>query len=109
MRPATMDNGFEYYEYILVYIDDILVLSALPVPIMKSIQQAYCLKEDPKPPSNYLGATIKQWSIPSETRKFWSMNCTKYIKEAVRNIEMELNKTGHSLQGKPSTPMQAGY
>jgi hypothetical protein len=76
---------------------------------MKSIQQAYHLKEDPKPPSNYLGATIKQWSILSETRKVWSMNCTQYIKEAVRNVETELNKTGHTLKGKPSTPMQAGY
>jgi hypothetical protein len=24
MRPAVKDNGFEYYEYLLVYADDII-------------------------------------------------------------------------------------
>jgi hypothetical protein len=30
-RPATKDSGFEYYEYILVYVDDVLVVSAAPL------------------------------------------------------------------------------
>lgn len=58
MRPATKDTGSEYYEYILVYVDDILVLSATPLPIMKTIHKAYCLKEDPARPSQYLGSQI---------------------------------------------------
>jgi hypothetical protein len=37
-KPATKENGFEYYEYILVYADDILVLSAAPLPIMETIR-----------------------------------------------------------------------
>ncbi len=27
LRPATKPNGFQYYEYVLVYVDDVLVLS----------------------------------------------------------------------------------
>ncbi len=83
MRHATKDNGFEYCEYILVYVDDILVLSASPIPIMKSIQQASRLKEVPRSPTNYLGVTIKQWSIPNEQRKVWSTNSMHCIKEAL--------------------------
>jgi hypothetical protein len=32
-RPATKNNGCEYYDYILVYVDDILVMSAEPISI----------------------------------------------------------------------------
>jgi hypothetical protein len=109
MRATTKDNGFEYYQYILVYVDDLLVISHLPGPIMQTIQQAYQLKDDPSPPFNYLGATIKEWSIPNETCKVWGMNSTQYIKEARLCIELELEQTNHSLRGKPSIPMQADY
>jgi hypothetical protein len=37
------------------------------------------------------------------------MNSSQYIKEAIRCVELELSKTGHTLKGKPYTPMQAGY
>jgi hypothetical protein len=108
-RPATKENGMEYYEYILVYVDDILVVSAAPMPVMNTIRQAYRLKEEPSPPKDYLGAKIKEWSIPNETRRVWSMNCMQYIKEAIKNVELELSKSGHTLRGKPNTPMQTGY
>jgi len=108
-RPATKDSGFEYYEYILVYVDDVLVVSASPTPIMKTIQIAYRLKDPPAPPSTYLGATIKPWSIPSEIKPVWSMNCVQYVKEAIKNVELELNKSNYCLRGKPTTPMQVGY
>jgi hypothetical protein len=96
-KSATKENGFEYYEYILVDVDDILVLSAAPLPIMETIRQAYRLKEDPSAPKNYLGAKIKEWSIPNETRKVWSTNCMQYIKEAVKNVESELSKSNYTL------------
>ena len=60
MRAATKIDGFEYYEYILVYVDDVLVISASPIPIMKTLQQAYHLKDEPTAPTTYLGATIKE-------------------------------------------------
>jgi hypothetical protein len=107
--PATKDDGFEYYEYILVYVDDILVVSSKPLPVMKTLQKAYCLKDAPREPKDYLGAKVKPWSIPHETRKVWSMDCTQYLKEAVKNVEAKLAKTNHVLKGKPNTPMQPGY
>jgi hypothetical protein len=106
MRAAAKDNGLEYYEYILVYMEDLLVVSHLPGPIMETIQKAYQLKDEPSPPTNYLGAIVHEWSIPNETRKVWSMNSMQYIKEAIRCIEHELQKTGECLLGKPPTPIQ---
>jgi len=79
------------------------------MPIMKTIQKAYRLKEEPCAPKTYLGATIKPWTIPGETRSVWSMKSTHYLKEALRNVELELGKSGLSLRGKPNTPMQTNY
>jgi hypothetical protein len=38
-KPACKENGFEYYEYILVYVDDILAISHKPSIIMQTIQK----------------------------------------------------------------------
>ncbi len=85
------------------------MLSHLPQRIMATIRKAYHLKEEPSPPRTYLGATIKHWSIPHKSRQVWAMNSTTYIKEAIRSLELELGKSGHTLSGKPSTPMRKGY
>jgi hypothetical protein len=108
-RPACKLNGFEYYEYILVYVDDILVLSHAPSLIMETLKKAYHLKDEPSIPTTYLGATIRQWNIPGEPSPIWSMNCQKYIKEAIRCLEVELTKSGLTLRGKPNTHMQLNY
>ncbi len=55
MRPSTKACGFEFYEYILVYVDDLLVISHAPKPIMETIAKAYRLKDKPTEPTNYLG------------------------------------------------------
>jgi hypothetical protein len=98
-------NGYEYYEYILVYVDDIPALSELPERIIETIRKAYRLKEETTPPKTYLGSTIKTYSIPRETRTVWRMNSQQYIKEAICCLKLELNKAGLKLIGKPNTPM----
>jgi hypothetical protein len=108
-KPACKEDGYEYYEYILVYVDDILAISHQPRIIMETIRKQYRLKEELTPPKQYLGAVIKRWSIPNETRPVWSMNATNYIKEALQCLESELAKVGKTLKGKPSTPMQINY
>jgi hypothetical protein len=94
MKPATKANGFKYYDYILVYVDDLLVISKKPGLIMQSIKHACRLKDEPQTPSTYLRATIKPWHIQGKTKPVWSMSCMQYLKEAIRNVEMELLKTG---------------
>jgi hypothetical protein len=99
MKPATKADGYKYYDYILVYVDDILVISDKPHPIMHSIRLAYRLKEDPQPPNTYLGATVKPWNIQGESKAVWNMNCVQCLKEAIRTVELELQKMGKVLRG----------
>jgi hypothetical protein len=106
-RAATKPDGTEYYEYLIVYVDDILVLSHCPKDVMKMFSKIYHLKEEPTVPKTYLGATILEWSINGD--KMWAMSAQCYIKEAIRCLESELKKSGQRLQGKPVTPMTPGY
>jgi hypothetical protein len=109
IRPSSKPNGEEYYEYILVYVDDILVVSHDPSQAMTTIRITYRLKDEPTPPTTYLGATIKEWHIPGDAHTVWSMNSQRYVREAIRCLEMELLKSGKALIGKPKVPIQHGY
>jgi hypothetical protein len=101
MRPAGKDSGELHYEYIFVYVDDILVLSTKPAMIMNTLGIAYCLKEGSVgPPTQYLGAQIKPHrfqDMPGDNH--WSMSSAKYVKEAIKNLETELKKVNKRLYG----------
>ena len=58
-RAACKDDGTEYYEYLLVYVNDIICVSHKTKEIMDEFAQLYRLKEGSiGPPSRYLGADI---------------------------------------------------
>jgi hypothetical protein len=86
MRPASKQDGFKYYEYIFIYVDDLLVLSEHPELIMKGISQLCRMKEGSvAKPNMYLGAQVKEHRLPNNPGKLvWSMSAEKYIKEAIR-------------------------
>jgi hypothetical protein len=73
---------------------------------METIGKIYRLKEPAAQPESYLGALVLEWSISGD--KMWVMSSQRYVKEAIRCVEIELQKTGHRLIGKPSTPMSPG-
>mgnify|MGYP003326537431 FL=1 len=108
MRPATKIDGEEYYEYVLVYVDDILALSVDPTTIMENIQQRFKFKNNKvDPPDMYLGARLKQRRLG--TQLCWTMSSYDYLQAAIKNIEEKLVKTGGKLQVKALTPMSSGY
>ena len=64
MRPAVKADGSKYYEYVLCYVDDILMASMNPQQIMKSIERNFPLKPGSvKDPDIYLGADVQKWYI----------------------------------------------
>jgi hypothetical protein len=65
LRKAAKDNGFEYYEMLFVYVDDILALSHQAKIAIEEITEFYQAKEGSvKPPEIYLGANILKMQIP---------------------------------------------
>ena len=58
-RPAVKEDGFEYYEYVLCYMDDILAISHKVKDALKAVQAIFKLKDDKiEPLDMYLGAML---------------------------------------------------
>ena len=47
MQPAVKPDGTKFYEYVLIYVDDILVILHRASTFMDNLSALYCLKEDP--------------------------------------------------------------
>jgi hypothetical protein len=109
-RADCKPDGFEYYSYILVYVDDILVISHQPEVTMTIIAQSFRLKDGYAQPTRYLGATIHKWKLFSDDNpEHWGHSAEEYIRQAIANDETELRKEGKQLQGRYSTPMSPNY
>ncbi len=109
MRPAVKPNGFEYYEYILCYVDDVLCISADPNKSMERIQDDFKLKDDKiAEPDVYLGATLSKMKL-ANGKECWTMSPEQYVKAAVTNVEEDLKRQGKRLPSKCPTPFTSNY
>ena len=108
MRPAVKPDGEKYYEYMLVYVDDILCISEDPFRPMQQISESLRFKKDKiEPPEFYLGARLEKKELNG--KRMWTMTSKDYIKAAVDNIEKHLEKRNRKLPSKAVTPMSSGY
>ena len=109
IRAQVKPDGFEYYEMVLVYVDDIMVLSHDTKPTMAAIAELYRLKADSVgEPTRYLGANVGKYQLP-DGRECWSMSGRDYVKNAVKNVEDVLAREGMKLRTKVERPMPNGY
>jgi hypothetical protein len=110
-RKNADGTSFDYYEMVLVYVDDVLAQSHAPMDIMDEIRETFKLKNDAaEPPSNYLGAQLKKIKNPREGRpgEAWCISAEKYVSAAVTNVEERLEKEGRRLM-EHSTPLPTNY
>jgi hypothetical protein len=75
-------NGFKYYDYILTYVDDCLVVSQNP-PIIIDTQQNL---KDIEPPLHYLGAEMGKYKF-NDDKQAWYMSAQQYLQQAILEIE----------------------
>ena len=110
MRSAITTDGFEYYEYVLCYVDDVLCISKKPMLIIKGIQDKFKLKGDKAVvPADYLGAALDKIMTVNGTT-CWTQSADKYVMESIKNVENTLAEKGNKLPSKGcSTPLKHGY
>lgn len=106
---AKKPDCSDYYEYILVYVDNGLVLSNRDDPVMQILEKYYRLKDGFAKPTQYLGATVKEWIFQDEgTKPWWALSSEQYGKEAIKNIEKHLAGENRTLW-KSNQPMPTSY
>ena len=109
MRPGIKPCGFEYWELVLCYVDDVLSISDKPMLTMKQIQQKFKLKNDKiEEPTSYLGADLSKMEN-QDGDLCWAMSSEKYCTATVDNVKSILHKKGIRLPSKCVTPLSSGY
>jgi hypothetical protein len=106
-RPSAKENGFKYYEYVLVYVDDVLILSHNPTVHLESIRAQYELNPTSiGPPARYLGADVRKVTRPGDPtgREYWAFSANTYVKNAVKNVKLLLQADGRNLKSTAKSP-----
>ena len=113
MWPAEKSDGTAYYEFVLLYMDDALVISENAEEILREeIGKYFELKEESSGcPSLYLGCHVCQEKLGNGVDA-WSFSSSQYIQTAVKNVEEWLSKRDDGqwkLPTKAETPMWSTY
>jgi hypothetical protein len=101
-KPMTDSTGFKYYAYILVYVDDILIINKDPQKDMAMIQSDFTVKKSSiEEPKSYLGADINKVYYPDGSMA-WTLGSETYVKRAVKNLKERMKKDGFEFNKKLS-------
>ena len=90
-KPMTRPHDdYQYYAYILCYVDDILVIHHDAMSVLRRIDQFLPLKPSSVgDPDIYLGTKLKQLKLDNGLWA-WGMSPSKYVQQAVANCEQHL-------------------
>ena len=110
MRKARKSNGTEYYEYILLYVDDCLAISENPKEAVLQLDKFFKMQPiSIDPPNIYLGVKVNKMSLPNMV-EVWTFSSIQYVQEAVSNVENFLQDLdGSMLSMKINAPLSNGY
>ena len=83
MRSAARADGQDYFEYILLYVDDCLCISENPKPALLQIDKYFPIKPASLgPPKTHLGGTVSKIQHPNGVHA-WAFRSSQYVHEAV--------------------------
>ena len=110
MIPAKKTDITSYYEYILLYTDDALVISQHAEENFKELGRYFELKEELiGPPKIYLRGHCRKLQLENGV-KAWAFSSLQHVQAAVKNVgEYVRNKENLNIPGRAETPMQTSY
>jgi hypothetical protein len=88
LRAPNLD-GIPHYEYILVYVDDVMIISYHPDGIVKGLCDHFMLKVVTNPgeePDRYLGAMTGKYQF-ADGSEAWYMSADDYLSKAIPTVE----------------------
>jgi hypothetical protein len=101
LKPdVRKDNGYQYYAYCLLYVDDILVVHHDGVRALNKRDHIFkTTSSSIQDPEFYLGAKLRPITLSNGVHT-WAMSSSTYIQAAVENA-----KAFHSMHLLPNTSM----
>ena len=113
MRLAIKSDGNTYYKYILLYVDDALVVSENAESILQNeLGRYFHLKEESiGPPTVYLGGRVHKVQLENSVWA-WSFSSSQYMQSAIKNVEEYVGRPENShlkIPSKVETPLTMSY
>ena len=111
MKAEVRPDGYKYYSYALLYVDDVLMIHHSAEEAIRQIDKYFTMKKGSiGDPDLYLGAKLREVQLSTGVYA-WSFSPSKYVQEAVRNVKEYLSKSynGQTLNRRASAPFPAGY
>ena len=109
MRKSRKFDGTEYYEYMLIYVDNCLAISEDPKEAVLQLDKFF--KMQPKyiaPPYIYLGVKVKKMRLQNMV-KSWTFSLSHYVQEVVSNFETFLQDLDGSILSTNINALLSNY
>ena len=94
MKACEKEDGTEYWAYVLLYVDDVMVIHHDAMSILTRLDKYFKLKPgsigDPK---MYLGTTLKKMRLENGVTA-WASSPAKYVYASVENVEKYIKDLG---------------
>ena len=104
LRSSTKADGNKYYSYILVYVDDVLIIDEDPKRYMDLLQSSYTVNPASIcEPDRYLGADINKVHYEDGSIAY-TISSDNYIANAIKTIKMRLAENQLRFNPKLSDP-----
>ena len=87
MRPAIKIDGSKCYDSVLLYVDDVLVVSENAESILRNeLGRYFELKEESiGPPDHYLGGKVRKVQLENGVNA-WAFSSSQYVQTAVKKV-----------------------
>jgi hypothetical protein len=112
IQPAACEDRYDYYEMLLVYVDNVLAISHEPKILIDAIGEYYKVKpRSDKEPDIYLGANVEKVQMPDGRDEVWATSPRDYVKNAIKTVEGLLAEDGEGyvLKNKAKNPFPMNY
>ena len=112
MKATVRPDGFEYYAYVLLYVDDVMVIHHDALSILSRLDKYFKMKPGSVgDPTMYLGATLKKMQLENG-KVAWANSPAKYVWSSCENVERYLTNLGDvkwKIPGNCANPFAADY
>ena len=111
MKPQVNKEGYSYWSYMLVYVDDCLAVHHDPGPVMEDLKSRYKLKNDTYgEPARYLGANVEKYQLKHNGGKsYWSMHAYDYVVGSCKMVRGWSERDGRKFKNNREDAMKGNY
>ena len=107
---SVKENGTDYYQYVLLYTDDILAIMENPEAFIRNdLGKRFVVKLNSiGKPTQYLGNKVSYVTLENGVSA-WSFSSSQYVQSAVKNFIDHLTSEGRLLPGREKSPWTSNY